>query len=166
VSSARQHGAVSLPSQREPLRGPVASEAHAREVDADLNKLALRARLAVIGAGQLDAQALTDVYAGLLARALGDGHVANGAAKLLLDLARASVEADVTDPDAKPLEELTPEERVALYARLLETLGDGDEGGDGDDDCLNPGDAISPERSELAAVETARSTNPLLTRPS
>jgi hypothetical protein len=67
-------------------------KAHAREADADLNKVALRARLAVIGAGTLDAQSLRRVYDKLLARALGNGHVANGATKIVLDLARASVE--------------------------------------------------------------------------
>jgi hypothetical protein len=91
----------------------------------------------VIGAAQLDAQALTDVYAGLLARARGgDGHVANGAAKILLDLARATVEADPTDPDTKPLDEMTPEERVAMLVRLDKALredaGDKVEPRDGD----------------------------------
>jgi hypothetical protein len=118
-------------------------KAHAREADADLNKLALRARLAVIGAGQLDAQALTDVYAGLLARALGDGHVANGAAKILLDLARAAVEVPTDDPDAKPLAEMTPEERIAMLARLDKRLRDeaGDEVEPGDGDQADHADA-------------------------
>ena len=100
--------------------------AQSRKADAELDRLALRARLAVIGAGQLDAQALTDVYAGLLARARGDGHVANGAAKILLDLARTTVEVDPTDPDTKPLEDMTAEERIALFVRLDKALREED----------------------------------------
>jgi hypothetical protein len=46
----------------------------------------LRARLAVIGARQLDAQTLPSVYSKLIERAQGDGHIANGAANILLDL--------------------------------------------------------------------------------
>jgi hypothetical protein len=42
---------------------------------------------------------------------------------------RASTEdVDVADPDAKPLEELSAEERVALYARLLGELGEPEDG--------------------------------------
>jgi hypothetical protein len=87
-----------------------------RPTDAELDKLALRARLAVIGAGKLDAAALQCVYDGLLSRAMGDGHVANGAAKILLDLARAAVDDDVRSTDATSLEEMSRDERVALYA--------------------------------------------------
>lgn len=71
---------------------------------------------------------MTDVYAGLLARARGDGHVANGAAKILLDLARTTVDVDPTDPDTKPLEDMTSEERIALYARVYAALTEEDAG--------------------------------------
>jgi hypothetical protein len=118
----------------------------AREADADLNKLALRARLAVIGAGRLDAATLDTVYSKLIERATGDGHVANGAAKILLDLARATVEVPTDDPDHKPLEELTPEERIALFVRLDKRLREeaGDEIEPGDGDQADPAKATSP----------------------
>jgi hypothetical protein len=98
-----------------------------READAELDKLALRSRLAVIGAGKLDAATLTQVYDKLIERAMGDGHVANGAAKILLDLARATVDDVPRDTETISLEEMSREERVALYARVLAaTTGDAD----------------------------------------
>jgi hypothetical protein len=116
-------------------------KARHREADAELDRLTPRARLAVRGAQHLDAATLDRVFSTLVSRAVGDGHVANGAAKLLLDMARAAVEADVTDPDAKPLEEMSAEERVALYTALLrEGAGDA-----GDDPTLPP-----PSRREKA----------------
>jgi hypothetical protein len=111
------------PSNLGRLSGKARREkAHAREADADLNKLALRARLAVIGAGQLDAQALTDVATGH-----DSGHVRVQASRLLLDLARASVEDAPEDPDSKPLVEMSPEEKVAMLARLDKALREMDE---------------------------------------
>jgi hypothetical protein len=47
----------------------------------------------------------------------------------LLDLARAAVEVEPTDPNAKPLETMSAEERIALYTALLRE----EEDGDGDD---------------------------------
>jgi hypothetical protein len=49
------------------------------------------------------------------------------ASKLLIDLARAAVEESPTDPDKKPLEEMTPAERIALFVRLDERLARLDE---------------------------------------
>jgi hypothetical protein len=65
--------------------------------------------------------------AGLRRRAQGDGHVANGAAKILLDLARATVEEAPDDVETRPLEDMTPAEKVALFARLDEMLARLDE---------------------------------------
>jgi hypothetical protein len=84
----------------------------------------------VKGSQHLDAATLDKIFATLVERAQGDGHVANGAAKLALDLARAAVEVEPTDPDATPLESMTPEERIALYTALLRDESDGDEGDD------------------------------------
>jgi hypothetical protein len=119
------------PSNLGRLSGKARREkARQREADAELDRLTLRARLAVKGAQHLDAKTLDDVFSTLVSRAVGDGHVANGAAKLLLDMARAAVESDVTDPDTKPLEEMSAEERIALYTALLRDESDGDEGDD------------------------------------
>jgi hypothetical protein len=136
------------PSELGRLSGTARREkARQRETDVELDKLALRARLAVIGAGKLDAAALQRVYDGLITRAQGDGHVANGAAKILLDLARATVDDVVRDTDATPLEEMSMEERAALYARVLAAT-EGDDAGDevqpGDGDEADPGKAIPP----------------------
>jgi hypothetical protein len=90
---------------------------------------------------RLDAAALQRVYDGLLSRD-GDGHVANGAAKILLDLARAAVDDDVRSTDATSLEEMSWEERVALYARVLAAREEG-----GDDD--HPTPSCPRERTAL-----------------
>lgn len=104
-------------------------KAHAREADAELSKLTLRAQHAVTAQRKLGGGRLADIYDGLIEVAL-DGaseHARVAASKLLLDLARAAVEENPTDPDKKPLEEMTPAERVALFVRLDERLARLDE---------------------------------------
>jgi hypothetical protein len=83
----------------------------------------------VKGAQHLDAATLDDIFRALVSRAKWDGHLANGAAKLALDLARAAVEAEPTDPDVKPLESMSAEERIALYTRLLREESQEEEAG-------------------------------------
>jgi hypothetical protein len=56
-----------------------------RERDAELDKLTVRARLAAVTARELTVATLTEVYRHLIDRAVHrSGHVANGAAKLVL----------------------------------------------------------------------------------
>jgi hypothetical protein len=60
------------------------------------------------------------VLAGLKTRAAGDGHAANGAAKILLDLARAAAEDDDRADDLPPdleWDDMTPEQRAVARAR-------------------------------------------------
>jgi hypothetical protein len=108
------------------------------------SKLALRARLAVIAAGELDPDSIRAVLRSLKQRAHGHGHVANGAAKNLLDLAQAAVEDDPVADDTKPLAEMTPAEEGALLARIDKDLARYDEGEDGDGDQADPAGATFP----------------------
>jgi class 3 adenylate cyclase len=102
-----------VPAFTRPIRAPSAAR------DAQLDKLTVQARLAVGLAGELTTERLRDVLTGLVRRAQGDGHVANGAAKILLDLSRAATEGGEEDglPMDARWEELTPEQRAVARAR-------------------------------------------------
>jgi hypothetical protein len=99
-----------------------------READAELARLTLRAQLAVLGQSVLTPERIRAMLTALADEATtGQGHVRIQAARTLLDLIRAATDAEPTDPDAKPLEEMSAEERVALYARVLAATEDGGE---------------------------------------
>jgi len=135
-------GRLSVKARRE--------RAGSRGCDAEQSKLTLRARLAVIAASELDEEALRAVIRGLKHRAQGDGHVANGAAKLLLELARAAVEDEPVEDDAVALEDMTPAQKAALLARIDRELARRDEGEDRDGDQPNPDDATFPRTGSSA----------------
>jgi hypothetical protein len=98
-----------------------------READAELARLTLRAQLAVLGQQALTPDRIRAMLDALADEAVkGSGHVRIQAARTLLDLIRAATDAEPTDPDAKPLESMTPEERIALYTRLLREEGSAD----------------------------------------
>jgi hypothetical protein len=102
-------------------------KARQREADAELARLTLRAQLAVLGQQTLTPDRIRAMLDALADEAVkGSGHVRIQAARTLLDLIRAATDAEPTDPDAKPLESMTPEERIALYTRLLREEGSAD----------------------------------------
>jgi hypothetical protein len=134
------------PSNLGRLSGKARREkARQRDADAELAKLTLQAQHAVEAQRVLGGR-LGDVYAGLLAIATGgqSEHARVSASKLLLDLARAAMAAP-DNPDATPLEEMTPEQRVALYERVLARV-------DGQDTALreDAGDEVEPRDGDQA----------------
>jgi hypothetical protein len=117
-----------LPHRHEPLlkRWPRHQRRERRlrlKEDAEVNKLALRPRLAVLAAGELDARSIRAVFAQLKDQAInGHGHVQIQAARLLFDLANGTVEDMPRDPEDTPFQEMTPGERAALLAKLNKLL--------------------------------------------
>jgi hypothetical protein len=95
-------------------------EALAAERDAELDKLTVRARLAVGLAGELTTQKLRAVLDALLDRALEPGHVGTNAARLVFELAGKATEdesnADELGDDLT-WEEMTPQQRAVARAR-------------------------------------------------
>jgi low affinity Fe/Cu permease len=100
-----------------------------RELDAELDKLTVRARLATVSARHLDSATLNALFARLKDQALNDsGHVARQAAETLIRLAKESVvDEDDQDTDAISLEDMTPAQRAAFRARVERRLLELDE---------------------------------------
>jgi hypothetical protein len=109
--------------------------------DAELDKLTVRARLAVGLAGELTTENLRAILASLVKRAQEPGHVGTNAARLVMELA-----GKVTEEQAEPDElgddlqwsDMTPEQRAVARARadaLARELGlveDGENSGEGE----------------------------------
>lgn len=136
-------------------------KAHAREANAELSKLTLRAQHAVTAQRKLGNGRLADIYDALIQVALNGAseHACVAASKLLLDLARAAVEENPTDPDKKPLEEMTPAERIALFVRLDERLARLDE-----EEASEQEDAPGGERTSVGRPRGRENADPPLTR--
>jgi hypothetical protein len=85
-----------------------------RERDAELDKLTIHARLAAVTARELTVATLTQVYRQLIHWPVhGSGHVANGAAKLVLELGRAAIEDEPEHIEGVAWENMTPAQRAA-----------------------------------------------------
>jgi hypothetical protein len=84
---------------------------------------ALRARLAVLSAGELDARSMRAVFSKLKNQAItGHGHVQIQAAHLLFDLASGTVEDMPRDPEDTPFQKMTP----SGLNKLCPVYGSGD----------------------------------------
>jgi hypothetical protein len=117
-------------------------EALAAERDAELDKLTVRARLAVGRAGELTTEKLREILRALVARAQEGGHVGTNAARLVFELAsKATEDEDKADElgDDLTWDQMTQEQRAVARARAdalarslsLDELGDGDPQGQG-----------------------------------
>jgi hypothetical protein len=91
----------------------------AAQRDAELDKLTVKARLAVGLAGELTTENLRAVLANLTKLAKGDGHIAVNAARLLMELAKQATDDDEDDEltDDLTWDEMTPAQRVIARAR-------------------------------------------------
>ena len=97
--------------------------AAAAERDAELNRLTVQARLATAIAAKLTYADLAELIAGLVERAKGNGHVANGAAAQLLAMARvASGDEGDADTEGMDYADMTPAQRAARRAELQRAL--------------------------------------------
>jgi hypothetical protein len=115
-----------------PFGGLTATEAQARSAQrrrerkvraqqlAEMDKLAVQARVAYALANCLKTAELLAIVEALIHRAIhGSGHVANAAAQLVFSLAQVATE-DIADavPEGVPWEELTPAQRAAARAQI------------------------------------------------
>jgi hypothetical protein len=111
------------PSQLGRLSGESRRERKARrEADAAHDRLTVQARLAVVTARRLTTAELDDLFLRALARAKGDGHVANAAFQQVMSMALAAVTSSEDSIEGVDWSDMTPQQRATARAEIERRL--------------------------------------------
>jgi hypothetical protein len=94
-----------------------------REREAEIDKLTVAGRISTVLARELTFTEMTEIIRATLARAKGEGQVANQAARVLVELIQLTgLDPRDEDPEGIRWEDMTPQQRAVVRARVEKEL--------------------------------------------